>query len=185
MRKELEEDQARNEEQEHAELEKSEDDPCSMRPRERVDERPVELILDALRRMPVVVKELLLAGVEHEPADHEIDAQQRRPVGGAVEERSAPDDCKGSVVRLVCHRCPFRRGVDVTPPRRRFDVTERRPASTHRRDGCGGALRPTTPGTGSRSQRGERRRRRSPTPTRAPTRRHDVRGPRSARRSRR
>ena len=64
---------------EHAELEHPEDHPRRVGARERVDERSLELVLDPLRCVAVVVEELLLAGVEHQPADHEVDARPASP----------------------------------------------------------------------------------------------------------
>ena len=60
--------------------------------RERVEERALELILDPLRSVAVAVEELALAGIEHEPANHQVDAGESHPVRDAVEDRSASDD---------------------------------------------------------------------------------------------
>jgi hypothetical protein len=87
VRKELETDDARQEKDEHGELQDSQRRPGSVGPRERVDERALELILDRLRSVAVVVEKLPFAGVEHKPADHQVDPGQRHPVGDAVEDR--------------------------------------------------------------------------------------------------
>src|SRR5262249_60702185 len=97
MRKELEPDDACQEKDEDAELEAAEHEPRSVGPREVRQKRPLELLLDVRRRVPVVVEQLLLAGVEHQPAHHDVDTDDGHPVGDAVEDRPLTDDG----VRLV------------------------------------------------------------------------------------
>ena len=109
MRKELEPDQAQDEEDEDAELEDPEDHPGGVGTGEGVDERPLELLLDAGGCVAVVVEELPLTRVEHQAADHQVDAGKGRPVGHPVEDRSLSDDRE----RLLVLRC-----IHLTAPSR-------------------------------------------------------------------
>src|SRR4029453_5898766 len=61
-------------------------------------------ILDVRRSVSVVVEELLLARVEHEPADHDVDPDERDPIRDAVEDRALADEGVWAVRALDRHR---------------------------------------------------------------------------------
>jgi hypothetical protein len=83
-------EKAQQHQPEDAELQHTDDDPEGVDPREGVDERPLELLLDRRGGVSVVVEELRLARVEEEEADEQIHARQGQPVGRLVEDRSTP-----------------------------------------------------------------------------------------------
>ena len=60
MGEELEADQAREQEHEHAELQDAENEPCGIDTGDRVEERALELNLDPLARHPLLSKSLPL-----------------------------------------------------------------------------------------------------------------------------
>jgi hypothetical protein len=60
VRQELEPDQARQQQDEHAELEDAEDEPGSVNAGERLDERPLELLLDPGGCIDVTVEKIVL-----------------------------------------------------------------------------------------------------------------------------
>src|SRR4029078_3090417 len=82
---------------------------------ECVNEHALGLLLDSGRRITVVVEQLFLARVEHEAADHEVDADEGGPVRSPVEEAPLAHD-REPLLLLGLHRSSSSNVVPVHLP---------------------------------------------------------------------